>query len=66
MKKRVLVLLTAATLMVVLLATSVAPAYGKVHLWLCVQPDGSAEIAVGSKQEKDLEDSGFTCARFRP
>ena len=49
MKKRVLVLLTAAALMVVLLATSVAPAYGKVHLWLCEQPDGSAQIAVGNK-----------------
>jgi hypothetical protein len=46
MKKRVLVLLTA---LMVLLATSVAPAYGKVHLWLCEQPDGSAQIAVGNK-----------------
>jgi hypothetical protein len=64
MKKRIVVLVTVAALMVVLLATSVAPAYGKVHIWLCEQPDGSAEIAVGNKHKKDSEDQGFTCTRF--
>ncbi len=66
MKKRILVLLTVAALMVVLLATSVAPAYGKTQLWLCEQPDGSAQIAVGNKHKKDLEDEGFICTKFQP
>ena len=66
MQKRILVLLTTAALVVVLLATSVAPAYGKTQLFLCEQPEGSAQIAVGNKHKKDLEDQGFTCTKFRP
>ena len=59
--KRILVLLTVVAVMVVVLATSVAPAYATVHIWRCVDPDtGAIAPAIGPHMKKDVKADGFT------
>ena len=59
--KRILVSLSAGALMVVMLATSVAPAYAKVHFWRCIDPDnGAITVAIGPHMKKQAEAFGFT------
>jgi hypothetical protein len=62
--KRILVLLSVVALMVVMLATSVAPAFAK-HLWNCVDPTRTNEpVLTDSKDLKnDLEAAGWACTK---
>jgi hypothetical protein len=64
MKKRILMLLSVVALMVVMLATSVAPAFGK-NLWNCVDPTRANEpVLTNSKDIKnDLEAAGWVCTK---
>jgi hypothetical protein len=59
--RRILVLLSVVALMVVLLATSVAPAYAKLQFWRCIDPDnGAITVAVGPHMKKQAKAFGFT------
>jgi hypothetical protein len=64
--KRILVLLS----VVVMLATSVVPAYAKgtPQLWLCTNPDTvESTVAFGSPAKKLAKESGFTdCHKYIP
>jgi hypothetical protein len=64
MKKRIVLLLSVVALMVVMLATSVAPAFGKKE-WNCVDPTRANEpVTTDSKDLKnDLEADGWVCTK---
>jgi hypothetical protein len=67
MKKRIVLLLSVVALMVVMLATSVAPAFA-VKQWICVPPRGVEEepVQTADKDLKNgLEDAGWVCTKFK-
>jgi len=66
MKKRILVLLSVVALMVVMLATSVAPGFAGQKFWLCVHPTTLERDSVLTKAEKEsLEARGFECTKMK-
>ena len=66
MKKRIVMLLSVVALMVVMLATSVAPAFAKKE-WNCVDPTRVNEpVLTASKDLKnDLEAAGWVCEKVK-
>jgi hypothetical protein len=65
MKKRI-VLLSVVALMVVMLATSVAPAFAGVKLWDCVRFVPRDSQQVDTKAEKNaLEAQGYQCTKVK-
>jgi peptidoglycan hydrolase CwlO-like protein len=64
MKKRIVLLLSVVALMVVMLATSVAPAFAGEKLWNCVRLEPRDSQQVDTKEEKnDLEAQGYVCEK---
>ena len=65
MKKRIVLLLSVVALMVVMLATSVAPAFAKKE-WNCVDPTRANEpVQTDSKEIKNtLEANGWVCTKL--
>jgi hypothetical protein len=67
MKKRILVLLSALALMVVMLATSVTPAFAR-NIYACTNPNDPSErpIFARSKFEREfLEGQGYVCTKLK-
>ena len=63
MKKRIVLLLSVVALMVVMLATSVAPAFGK-NIYQCTDPITRDQQQVFSNADKkDLEAAGWVCTK---
>jgi hypothetical protein len=63
MKKRIVLLLSAVALMVVMLATSVAPASG-AQLWNCSRLEPRDSQIVTTKDDKNrLEAMGYQCTK---
>jgi hypothetical protein len=67
MKKRILVLLSVVALMVVMLATSVAPAFAGEKQWICVPPTREdPNLLVNTKLDRDLlEAQGYVCEKVK-
>jgi hypothetical protein len=66
MKKRIVLLLSVVALMVVMLATSVAPAFAGEKLWGCVRLDPRDSQLVDTKDEKNaLEAQGYVCEKLK-
>jgi len=64
MKKRILVLLSVVALMVVMLATSVAPAFA-APTWHCVDPTGMQTRTVFTPSDRRLlEAEGWECTNI--
>jgi hypothetical protein len=67
MKKRIVLLLSVVALMVVMLATSVAPAFAiaREKEWNCFNRDldPMEQTVFTRKDAKDLEDRGYVCER---
>ena len=65
MKKRIGLLLSVVAVMVVMLASSVAPAFAKQQ-WSCVRLDPRDSQLVNTKDEKNaLEAQGYVCEKLK-
>ena len=65
MKKRILVLLSAVALMVVMLATSVAPAFAGEKTWICSNPTGDQRLALNKFEKAIWEARGYDCTKVK-
>jgi hypothetical protein len=67
MKKRIVVLLSVVALMVVMLASSVAPASATRLGWDCIDPNRALpDVHADSKAQKDLfESQGYVCTKVK-
>ena len=65
MKKRIVLLLSVVALMVVMLATSVAPGFAApTTIWACFNPTtGDGQLALSKDQKKELEGLGYECTK---
>jgi len=64
MKKRIVVLLSVVALLVVMLASSVAPAFARPS-WTCVDPTRANDpVQTDSRDQKNLlESNGWVCTK---
>jgi hypothetical protein len=68
MKKRIVLLLSVVALMVVMLATSVAPAFAGEKTWACADPTRQLPPVpdATTKDERDLRESqGYVCTKVK-